>query len=290
MRILVTGARGMLGTQVCKLAKAAGYEVLPTDIVGGSAMVLDVTNTAEVAKTFSQFEPECVIHCAAMTDVDGCTKEPETAFKLNAFATRNLAAACSSVNASLVYVSTDYVFDGEKGSAYTEYDAVNPISAYGESKLAGEIAVKELLNKFYIVRTSWVFAPYAKNFALSILNACETKKELTVVDDQIGSPTYAKDLAGFLVDTAGSPLYGTYHYTNSGSCSWYEFAKCILETAGITDVTIKPIKTEDWPTPTKRPKHSVLRHLTLEFLGKDNARPWQEAVSEFIKEWNTAKQ
>ncbi len=181
------------------------------------------------------------------------------------------------------------MFDGEKTRPYTEFDAPNPLSAYGASKLAGEMSAREICAKHYVVRTSWLFAPHGKNFALSILKAAETKKELTVVADQFGSPTYAKDLAGFLASLAGSPLYGVYHYTNSGSCSWFEFASKILETAGKIDVKVTPINSEEWPTPTRRPK-TVLRHYKMELLGRDAARPWEETVAEFISEWTTAKQ
>ena len=182
------------------------------------------------------------------------------------------------------------MFDGTKGAPYTEYDKPNPINQYGASKLAGEEAVRELCNRHYIVRTSWLFAPHGKNFALSILRASEVNKEMRVVSDQTGSPTYAKDLAHFLATLAGSPLYGTYHFANAGSCSWFEFAKNVLEQAGRLDVNVVPIKSEEWNTPAKRPAYSVLRRYKLELLGRDSARPWQEAVTEFVSEWTTAKQ
>lgn len=288
MRVLVTGACGMLGRLVDS-ALAERHQVIPTDVVGGCE-AMDIADTSAVFDTINRFRPELVIHCAAMTDVDGCERDPDTAHKLNAVGTWNVACACASVGAAIAYVSTDYVFDGEKESAYTEFDQPNPMSAYGASKLAGERAVIELCQKHYIVRTSWVFAPHGKNFAISMLKAAETRNELRVVADQFGSPTYAKDLAEFLCSLVGSPLYGIYHYTNSGSCSWHEFASKILETAGRTDVKVVPIKSEEWPTPTKRPKNSVLRHYRMELLGRDNARPWQDAVTEFVTEWTTARQ
>jgi len=237
-----------------------------------------------------RLRPEMVIHCAAMTDVDGCERNPDLAFKINGVGTWTLACACASVDAAIAYVSTDYVFDGDKDKPYTEFDRPNPINVYGASKFAGEKAVKEVCKKYYIVRTSWLFAPHGKNFAISILKAAEARPELRVVADQVGSPTYAKDLAHFLASLVGSPLYGTYHFTNSGACSWYEFAKSILETAGRTEVKVAPIKSEEWPTPTKRPKYSVLRHYKMELLGRDGARPWQDAVAEFVSEWTTQKQ
>jgi dTDP-4-dehydrorhamnose reductase len=288
VRILVTGACGMLGRLVCAALRDK-HEVIATDVLPDCEQ-LDIANTDSVFQAIEKHKPELVIHCAAMTHVDGCELDPDSAFKVNAIGTWNIACACAANDVTLAYISTDYVFDGEKGESYTEFDQPHPMSVYGASKLAGEQAVIELCPKHYIVRTSWVFAPHGKNFALTMLRVSETNKKLEVVADQFGSPTYAKDLAGFLVSLVGSPLYGIYHYTNSGSCSWHEFAKTIIETAGRMDVNVVPIKTEDWPTPTRRPKYSVLRHYRMELLGRDNARPWQEAVSEFVAEWTTQKQ
>lgn len=278
----------MLGRLVCKSLEGR-HEVIPTDVLP-ECEKLDIADTENVFEVTRRHAPHMVIHCAAMTDVDGCERDPDSAHKLNAIGTWNLACACVSVGAAIAYVSTDYVFDGEKGEPYTEFDPVNPISAYGASKLAGERAVVELCNNHYIVRTSWLFAPHGKNFALSILRAAESKPELRVVSDQEGSPTYAKDLAEFLASLVGSPLYGVYHYTNRGSCSWHEFASHILESAGKTNVNVVPIRSEEWPTPTRRPRYSVLRHYRMELLGRDAARPWQEAVAEFVSEWTTRKQ
>ncbi len=294
MKVLVTGACGMLGRLVCR-ALEGKHEIVPTDVLDGCEL-LDISDTENAFELVGRHRPDLVIHCAAMTDVDGCEREPDMAFKINGVGTWNLACACASVDAAIAYVSTDYVFDGEKGEAYTEFDSANPLSAYGASKLAGERAVMELCPKHYIVRTSWLFAPHGKNFAISILRAAENKiaageadKPLRVVADQFGSPTYAKDLAGFLAMLAGSPLYGIYHYTNSGSCSWHEFATQILKEAGMT-VEVVPIRSEEWPTPTRRPMYSVLRHYRMELLGRDVARPWQEAVAEFVSEWTTQRQ
>lgn len=280
MRVLVTGACGMLGSLVCEALKGK-HVVVPTDVLQGCE-ILDIADTGAVFDVINRVRPEMVIHCAAMTNVDGCERDPDIAHKINAVGTWNLACACASIDCAIAYVSTDYVFDGEKGEPYTEFDSPNPLGAYGASKLAGELAVKELCKKHYIVRTSWLFAPHGKNFALTMLKAAETQPKLTVIADQFGSPTYAKDLAEFLASLVGSPLHGTYHFTNSGSCSWFEFAREILNTAGKTEINIVPITTEEWPTPTRRPKFSVLRHYRMELLGRDSARPWQEAVKEFV--------
>ncbi len=283
MRVLVTGACGMLGSLVVE-ALGAGHHVIPTDIIDGCE-TMNIVDTNSVFDTINRTRPDLVIHCAAMTDVDGCERDPDSAFKVNAVGAWNIAAACASIDCAIAYVSTDYVFNGEADRPYTEFDQTNPINVYGASKLAGEMAVRELCRKHYVVRTSWLFAPHGKNFAKSILAAAETRDELKVVADQYGSPTYAKDLAGFLASLVGSPLYGVYHYTNAGGCSWYDFAKCIIETAGKTNVKVVPINSDEWPTPTRRPKYSVLRHYRMELLGRDDARPWQEAVAEFVKDW-----
>ena len=280
VRVLVTGACGMLGSEVCR-ALENSHTVVPTDMVGECER-LNIAQAGSVFDLISRVRPQMVIHCAAMTDVDGCEREPDMAYKINAVGSWNLACACASINCSIAGVSTDYVFDGEKEEPYTEFDTPNPLGVYGASKLAGELAISQLCRKHYIVRTSWLFAPHHKNFALSILNAAETRSELKVVSDQVGSPTYAKDLAEFLASLVGSPLFGTYHFTNSGSCSWFEFAQAILNAAGKTEVNVVPIASEDWPTPTKRPKNSVLRHYRMELLGQDNARPWQSTLDEFI--------
>ena len=288
MKVLVTGARGMLGSLVCS-ELGPEHEVVHTDVVEGCER-LDISDVSGTFDTLDRHRPELVIHCGAMTDVDGCEREPDQAYRINAVGTWNLACACKAHDCAVAYVSTDYVFDGKSRTPYTEFDLTNPISVYGASKLAGEQAVRQLCDKHYIVRTSALFAPRGKNFAVSIRKAAEVNKQLRVVSDQISSPTYAKDLAQFLASLVGSPLYGTYHFTNAGNCSWYEFAKRIIETAGLTDVEVVPIKSEEWPTPTKRPEYSVLRHYRMELLGRDNARPWEEAVAEFISEWTTAKQ
>ncbi len=278
----------MLGSLVCK-ALEDKHTVIATDIVDGCEL-LNIADTGSVFDVINRTQPEMVIHCAAMTDVDGCEREPDAAHKINAVGTWNLACACASIDCPIAYVSTDYVFDGEKGSSYTEFDSPNPLSAYGASKLAGERAIQSISPKHFIVRTSWLFAPHGKNFAISILKAAETRPELKIVADQFGSPTYAKDLAEFLAGLVGSPLFGVYHFTNSGSCSWHEFASAILNAAGKTQVKTIPIKSEEWPTPTRRPVYSVLRHYRMELLGRDNARPWEEAVAEFVSEWTIAKQ
>lgn len=284
MRILVTGAAGMLGADLQEIL-GAGHEVVPTDVTGDYRH-LDITDTDQVMRTISEVRPDAVVHAAAYTDVDGCERDPDVAYRMNAFGTWNVATACARNDASLVYISTDFVFDGEKGEPYTEYDAVNPLGHYGASKLAGETHVRTVCSKHFIVRTAWLYGVHGKSFPRTMINLTKTRKEISVVADQIGSPTFTVDLARTIRDLLSTPLYGTYHATNSGSCSWCEFAAKTLALAGINDVEVKPIKAEEWPSPTRRPKYSVLRHRSLEYQGLDNLRPWEDALADFVSRLN----
>jgi len=270
----------MLGADLQKALAPVGDLIL-TDVTG-DVTFLDVAETERVLAMFDESRPDVVIHAAAYTDVDGCERERDRAFRVNALGTWNVAAACRQFDAALLYISTDFVFDGEKGEPYTEYDTPRPIGCYGASKLAGEIHVRALCARHYIVRTAWLYGEHGKNFPYAILNAAKTKKELSVVADQVGSPTFTVDLAAAIRDLIGNPLYGTYHITNKGACSWCDFARQILSRAGINDVRVKPIKSEEWPSPTKRPKYSVLRHYALELQGNDNLRSWEDALADFI--------
>lgn len=270
----------MLGTDLQSELQSQ-HELILTDVTGDTRF-MDITDTQQVQQVISETRPDLVIHGAAYTDVDGCEREPDKAFRVNGLGTWNIASACRAVDAAMVYISTDFVFDGEKGEPYTEYDTPNPISHYGGSKLAGETHVRTLCPRHYIARTSWLYGVHGKNFPYAIINKAKTTKELKVVSDQIGTPTFTIDLARAVKSVIGSPLYGTYHMTNKGSCSWYDFAKRILAQAGMNDVEVKPIASDEWPTPTRRPKYSVLRHYSLELQGKDNLRPWEDALEDFI--------
>jgi dTDP-4-dehydrorhamnose reductase len=286
LRVLVTGACGMLGTDVCRTL-AEKHQVVATDVQGDCER-LDITDFAQTMNVVEKHKPELVVHCAAYTDVDGCERDPERAYRLNICGTWNVAAACEQSNAAILHISTDFVFDGEKDGDYDEFDEPRPLSHYGRSKWASEQIVWDIGRKHYIVRTAWLYGENGKNFVSTILRAASEGKELKVVADQVGSPTYTKDLAEFIASVVGSPLYGLYHVTNKGSCSWYELAAKVVEFAGI-EAKITPIASSEWPTPTKRPKRSVLRHLSLEMQGRDNLRPWEEALLEFVEIWTTAK-
>ena len=287
MRILVTGAAGMLGTDVCR-ALAGAHEVIATDITGNYER-LDITDQDETLQTIRRFSPELVAHCAAYTDVDGCERDLWKAYRVNAHGTFSVAVACDQTNAAILYISTDYVFDGDKDGDYEESDQANPINAYGRSKLGGEVYVRDICKRYYIVRTAWLYGENGKNFVSTILNRASEGKELRVVADQVGSPTYTKDLAEFVASQVGSSSYGVYHVTNKGSCSWYELAVKAIQLAGIEGADIQPIASSEWPTPARRPKRSVLKHISLLMQGRDNLRSWEEALSEFVEKWTTAR-
>ncbi|MHB0912265.1 MAG: dTDP-4-dehydrorhamnose reductase [Armatimonadota bacterium] len=278
MKILLTGAGGMLGHDLVEAL--SGHELVTTDVAGDYRR-MDITDSEAVLDTIGEVRPDLVIHSAAYTDVDGCSANPDLAFKVNAAGTWNVAAACAEHGAAMVYVSTDFVFDGEKGSPYTEYDTPNPVSAYGASKYAGEVHVRTLVPRHYIVRTAWLYGLHGKSFPRTMVRVAREGKPLRVVADQVGSPTCTVDLAETIRRLIETPLYGTYHVTNSGSCSWHEFAVRTLALAGITGVEVQPIDSDEWPTPTKRPKYSVLRHYSLELQGRDDLRSWEEALADF---------
>lgn len=289
MRVLVTGANGMLGIDLCSLLEAEGHEVIRTDVAvrEGSTPAaweaLDVTDTHAVSKCLLNHQPDAVIHGAAYTDVDGCERNPDLAFRINALGTWNLASVCGGHHITLVYVSTDFVFDGAKGEPYTEFDAPNPLSHYGASKLAGEQFVRQLCRQHFVARTAWLFGVHGPSFPAKMLELAKTRTELSVVVDQVGCPTHTVDLARALIGLLRSQLYGTYHITNAGSCSWYEFARTTLEMAGVTNVVVHPMPADKWPSPTRRPAYSVLRHYALELQQRDDLRPWREAVAEFLE-------
>lgn len=289
MRVLVTGANGMLGQDLCALLEQASHEVIRTDRAASPDPPnvpwepLDVTDTDAVRQMLLHHQPDVVIHAAACTDVDGCEREPERAYKLNALGTWNMAAVCGGHHITLAYISTDFVFDGTKTTPYTEWDTPNPLSHYGASKLAGEKFVAQLCRQHFIVRTAWLFGTHGgRSFPDRILALAQTNKERFVVTDQIGSPTHTVDLSRALIDLLHSPLYGTYHITNAGQCSWYELAKKTLELAGETRMEVKPCPASQYASPARRPAYSVMRRFALELQGKDNLRPWQQALADFI--------
>lgn len=278
MRILVTGASGQLGYDVERELERRGIEHL-----GTSSRELDITDREAVERLMAAYRPDAAIHCAAYTKVDLAEDEPERCWAVNADGTRNLAAACREIGAKLLYISTDYVFPGTGERSYETGDPTGPVNAYGRSKLAGELAVQSLLEKYFIVRISWVFGKNGNNFVKTMLRLAETKAELSVVCDQIGSPTYTADLAPLLCDMVQTERYGIYHATNGGTCAWSEFAKAIFELAD-KQVTVYPIPTSAYPTRAVRPLNSRMSKECLHSNGFQELPEWKNALARYLKE------
>jgi dTDP-4-dehydrorhamnose reductase len=276
MKIAITGAAGQLGRDLLT-------ELSPRhDCHGLTRAEADVTDYPSLSRCLSGLKPDLVIHAAAYTDVDGCEREPDRAYRENAIGAWNVAAAAHACGASVALVSTDFVFDGEKREPYTEFDATNPLGHYGASKLAGEQAALHANPRIYIIRTQWLYGVHGKNFPYAILRAA-SRGEVKVVVDQIGAPTYTVDLARMIGRIIETPCYGIYHANNAGSCSWYDFAAELYRLAGLDPTILRPIPSSEWPSPTRRPAYSVLRRYALELMDLDDARPWQEGAREFVE-------
>jgi dTDP-4-dehydrorhamnose reductase len=254
------------------------------DVVGLDLPELDIT-TPEAMQVIAEARPAWVVHAAAWTDVDGCERDPARALVVNGEGTRRVAEACRVAGAGLVYLSTDYVFDGRKGAPYVETDPVSPLSAYARSKVAGEEAVRAAAPRWAIVRTAWLFGASGKNFVKTIVEKAAAGGPLRVVDDQVGSPTYARDLAEAIAQLVSRDLTGTYHLTNAGSCSWYAFARAILEKAGLAHVLVTPMTTAALGRLAPRPAFSVLANRAWTAAGLRPLRPWREALSAMLAEW-----
>ena len=278
MKILVTGASGQLGYDVCEELKRR-----KVDYVGTSSKELDITDSAAVERTLQELRPDAVIHCAAYTKVDQAEDEPERCWVVNAEGTKNLAVVCRKIHAKMLYISTDYVFPGKGEQFYEPTDPVGPINTYGRSKLAGELAVQSLLDRYFIVRISWVFGKNGDNFVKTMLRLAETRTELNVVCDQIGSPTYTADLAPLLCDMVQTEKYGVYHATNEGICSWAEFAESIFELAEKA-VTVHPIPTSEYPTKAERPLNSRMNKQRLKENEFSVMPQWHSALRRYIEE------
>ncbi|MDR0221592.1 MAG: dTDP-4-dehydrorhamnose reductase [Lachnospiraceae bacterium] len=272
-KLLITGANGQLGVAVNQLL-AGQYELVNTDVAE-----LDITDVAAVQKLVQEVKPYAVINCAAHTAVDRCESEEAAAFRINAVGPRNLAIATAEAGAKLVHISTDYVFDGTAGKAYTEFDAPSPASVYGASKLAGEYFVKDFARHYFILRTAWLYGE-GKNFVKTMLRLAEEKDSVAVVDDQIGSPTSAEELARAIAWLLPTDNYGLYHATCDGECSWADFATEIFRLAG-KQTKVQRISTAEYPTPARRPAYSVLRNYMLELCGGYRFADWQQALKEY---------
>jgi dTDP-4-dehydrorhamnose reductase len=275
VKVLVTGAAGMLG---CAVVARFGDDAAGVDLPEG-----DLTDPAAVSGLFSQHAPDWVVHCAAFTDVDGAERARDRARAVNATATGHLAYACQQSGAGLTYVSTDYVFAGDTAAGYAEDDTRRPVNYYGATKAEGEAVVETLPTPWQIVRTSWLFGHGPRNFVLTILRLLRERETLDVVDDQRGSPTYAEDLATVLHCLVGRGARGRFHATNTGVCSWYEFAREIARASGADPGRVRPCVTAQYPTPARRPVCSVLRDSRLAALGCGGIPSWQDGLARYLR-------
>lgn len=278
MKVLVTGKNGQLGYDICKELENRKIECL-----GTTRNELDLCDEQSIKSCIMSYKPDVVVHCAAYTAVDRAEDEPELAKKVNAQGTLHIAKVCKEIGAKLIYISTDYVFHGDGEQFYEVDDEVNPLGVYGKTKLEGEIAVRELLDRYFIVRISWVFGKNGSNFVKTMLRLSETRDELSVVCDQIGSPTYTKDLAPLLCDMAESDKYGIYHATNDGTCSWAEFASEIFAITG-KNIKVNSIPSTQYPTRAKRPLNSRMSKKSLKDAGFEWLPQWKDALLRYLNE------
>lgn len=258
------------------LLQSLGYETF-----GLNKSELDITKELVVKRKITDINPDIIIHCAAYTNVDKAETDQDRAFLVNGIGTRNIALASESINSKLVYISTDYVFDGSSSTPYHEFSSVSPLNVYGQSKLAGEQYIRDFHSRFFIVRTSWVFGAGGENFVTKMLKLSNELESLTVINDQVGCPTYTVDLSKSIVEVMNSDKYGIYHISNMGSCSWFEFAKEIFRQSNI-QVNVKPCTTEEFPRPAKRPKNSILDPMGLRINHFAILPHWQDALSRFL--------
>lgn len=279
--ILVTGSTGQLGSDVVKELLKRGYSTLSPN-----RSELNLCSEDNIRNYILNSNCEAIVHCAAYTQVDKAEDEKDLCIKINATATKHIAKCAKILDIPMIYISTDYVFDGTKDGEYTENDETNPINIYGESKLAGEKYVQEILDKYYIVRTSWVFNINGKNFIETMLRLSKANNQLSIVNDQIGSPTYTKDLSRLLVDMLETSKYGLYHATNEGYCSWYEFANTIFKLANI-NIDIKAINSNEYASRAKRPLNSKLSKDKLIEYGFKPLPHWEDALKDYlIRRWD----
>lgn len=287
MKFLVTGVKGQLGYDVVKELEKRGYEAIGVDIEE-----MDITDEASVNQVIGEANPDVVIHCAAWTAVDAAEDEENISkvMDVNAKGTEYIANVCKKLDAKMVYISTDYVFDGEGEKPWQPDDNRAPLNVYGESKYRGELAVEEILSKYFIVRIAWVFGVNGKNFIKTMINLGRTHDKLTVVCDQIGTPTYTYDLARLLVDMAETDKYGRYHATNEGGyISWYDFTVEIMKQAGQYDdkynhVEVSPVGSDAYPAKAKRPSNSRMDKSKLVENGFKPLPTWQDALGRYLKD------
>lgn len=276
-RVLVTGAKGMLGRDLTE-ALSRRYEVYGRDIDD-----FDISREGETMDAILGIRPDIVVHTAAYTDVDGCESHMELAHSINGEGTRNVASACRKLGSKMVYMSTDYVFDGTKSGAYSEDDPTCPINTYGTSKLEGERWVRTMVGQFVIVRTAWLFGRGGNNFVKTIVRLAKEKRALSVVNDQVGSPTYTVDLSRAIGALMEKRCTGIYHITNGEICSWYEYAREILAMSGLSGIPIHPISSDQLNRAAKRPHNSVFARGKFEGETGYRMRPWREALRDYLE-------
>jgi dTDP-4-dehydrorhamnose reductase len=277
VRIFTTGNEGQLGRAL--------YAALAEHTLAGCDLPeLDITNREAIDAAIAGFVPDVVIHAAAWTDVDGCARDPERAYRVNALGTQNVALACAACDAALVYISTNEVFDGTATEPYREWDAVNPINPYAKSKAAGEWFVRHLLTRFYIARTAWLYAPGGRNFSTPsrIIQVADERGALKVVSGEVGNPTYAPDLAAAVAALVQTEAYGVYHLVNAGYTSRYDYVREVLRLSGREHISVEPISLDDFERASTPPRFAPLANIAAAVLGI-TLRPWQEAVEEFIE-------
>jgi dTDP-4-dehydrorhamnose reductase len=281
MNVLVTGIKGQLGYDVIK--RMEKYKNDKLTLLGVDIEDFDLTDRMAVRKYLLNFKPDVVMHCAAYTAVDKAEEDQERCFLVNVKGTEYIAEACKELDSKLVYISTDYVFEGQGVMEYEINDRTNPVNYYGLTKLKGEEIVKAYLNKYFIVRTSWAFGENGSNFVKTMLKIAENRNTISVVADQVGSPTYTADLAKLLGKMIETERFGVYHATNEGFCSWYEFAGEILRQADLS-AEVVPITTEQYKTLAKRPENSRLSKRSLDLNGFERLPAWQDALSRYLKQ------
>ena len=277
MKVFVTGVKGQLGFDVVNELKKRGHEAIGVDIDE-----MDITDEVSVNKVIRAAAPDAVIHCAAYTAVDAAEENEELCRNVNAKGTEYIAKVCRELDIRMMYISTDYVFDGQGTRPWEPDDEREPLNVYGQTKYEGELAVEENLAKYFIVRIAWVFGVNGKNFIKTMLNLGKTHDKLTVVADQIGSPTYTYDLARLLVDMIETEKYGRYHATNEGLCSWYEFACEIFNQAGM-NVKVEPVGSDQYPVKAKRPMNSRMSKDKLDENGFSRLPSWQDALKRYLR-------
>lgn len=278
MKVLVTGVKGQLGHDVVRELEKRGMEAVGVDIEE-----MDITDAASVDRVIRAAAPDAVIHCAAYTAVDAAEENEAVCRKVNADGPRNIAQVCRELDIRMLYISTDYVFDGQGDHIWEPEDACAPKSVYGQTKYEGELAVQELLDKFFIVRIAWAFGRNGNNFVKTMLRLAETHDTITVVNDQFGSPTYTYDLARLLVDMVQTEKYGVYHATNEGFCSWYDFACAIFREAGV-NVKVVPVTSAEYGAKANRPMNSRMSKEKLSDNGFERLPDWKDAVARYLKE------